>query len=248
MMRDERDVRRGRGRTAVSRLTRRLLGLALVPVAAAGCSLGRSSPPLQQYVLGGGTRVESSAPANPEGLVIGVRRLDIASYLAVPAIAVRQGSRILHSEFHRWGEDLDEGINRAVARYLAAAGPIRAVDIAPWPTRSRYDHLVQLHVARFEGVLPDGATIGGGEAHLLANWEIIRHEDGAVLARGVTDYRAPGWKTGDYAGLVTLLDEGLRTLASDLVTCMGRIGPAAAVAAGSNGPAHGTGGVVTCGP
>ena len=237
MMREERDVRRGRGRTAVSRLTRRLLGLALVPVAATGCSLGRSSPPLQQFVLGGGARVESSAPTNPEGLVIGVRRLDIAPYLATPAIAVRRGSRILHSEFHRWGEDLDEGINRAVARYLAAAGPIRAVDIAPWPTRSRYDYLVQLHVARFEGVLPDGAAAGAGEVHLLATWEIIRHEDGTVLVRGVTDFRAPGWKPGDYAGLVTLLDQGLNELAGDLVGCMGRIGPAPALAGADSGPA-----------
>ena len=64
---------------------------------------------------------------------------------------------------------------------------------------------------------PEEPTATEGEAYLAATWEIIRPDDGVVLARGTTDYRAGGWTIGDYGGLVTLLDAGLRELADDLI-------------------------------
>ncbi|HSJ12787.1 MAG TPA: PqiC family protein [Longimicrobiales bacterium] len=205
--------------------------VAVVALAIGGCSLGRKTTPLEQYVLGEARSVENPAPVDLRSLVIGMRRLDLAPYLATPAIAVRRESRIVHSEYHRWGEDPREGINRAVARYLAAL-PVRAVDVAPWPAASRHDFLVQLHVSRFEGV---ATPAGAGEAHLLSSWEIYREQDGTVLARGTTDYREPGWQIGDYAGLVMLLDRGLRTLVNDLASCLGTLAadPPTSTAGGS---------------
>lgn len=191
----------------------------------AGCfSLGRDTPPLEQYVLGRiPTTVDTSA-ARP-GVTLGVRRLDLAAYLATPAIVVRRGShRVVHSEFHRWSHDPGEGINRAVASYVAAAAGVRAVNVAPWPLRTPHDFLIQLHISRFEGVAPEAPTATEGEAHVAADWEIIGPLDGAVLARGVTDYRQRGWRVGDYAGLVSLLDTGLHTLAHDLVACIESLG------------------------
>lgn len=191
-------------------------------LALAGCfSLGRDTPALQQYVLGGAPPAAGAAAGNLAGLTIGVRRLDLAPYLAVPAIVVRRGAhQIVVSEYHRWAEDPGEGINRAVAGYLAAGAPLRAVEFAPWSVRSRYDYLIQLHVARFEGVAPEDSAAPHGEAHMLTTWEIIGQQDGAVLARGATDYRAQDWQVGDYAGLVTLLDRGLNAVARDLATCL----------------------------
>jgi uncharacterized lipoprotein YmbA len=193
----------------------------------AGCmSLGRDSPPLEQYVLGRAPLPEAAA-ASPDGagLTIGVRRIDLAPYLAVPAIVVRRGThQIVTSDFHRWGEDPGEGINRAVARYLDADPRVRAAAVAPWPARAEHDYLVQLHVTRFEGVAPAALTAVTGEVHVHASWEIIRPLDGALLARGVTDFRQPGWTVGDYAGLVTLLDRGLTVLAGELVARLAVLG------------------------
>jgi uncharacterized lipoprotein YmbA len=189
------------------------LALALLSGA---CSLGRDSPALQQYVLGrADVATPDAAPAS--GLMLGVRRLDLAAYLASPAIVVRRGAHeITTSDFHRWGEDPGAGINRAVARHLIAAGDVRGVDVAPWAARAQHDYLVQLHVTRFEGVLPQDVSATVGEAHVQATWEIIRPADGSVFARGSTDYREPGWRAGDYAGLVALLDAGLRMVARDV--------------------------------
>lgn len=193
-----------------------------------GCfSLGRDSPPLEQYVLGGDrTTAEARSSVQVDGLTIGLRRLDLEPYLATPAIVVRRGPRqIMTSDFHRWGEDPRDGINRAVARHLAARSSVRAVDVAPWAVRSSHDYLVKIHVSRFEGVSPEEATATDGEAHVLATWEIIRPASGEVLARGGTDYRVGSWTVGNYAHLVDLLDRGLDELTADLVSRLERFPP-----------------------
>jgi uncharacterized protein len=193
-------------------------------LALTGCmSLGRDSPPLEQYVLGGGRGALAAGETHEAaGMRIGMRRLDLAPYLATPAIVTRRGAhRIIVSEFHRWGEELGEGINRAVASHVADARAVRAVDVAPWAVRAQHDVLVQLRVARFEGVADSLAV--QGEVHVLASWEILHPQEGVVLARGETDHRQHGWTVGDYAGLVALLEDGLGVIADDLVSCLGRL-------------------------
>lgn len=192
-----------------------------------GCvSLGRVEPAQRHYVLGGERRQENGVSVGDlAGLTVGVRRLRLASYLEAPFIVVRQGpNQITYSEFNRWGEQLAGGINRSVAGYLADRSAFRAVDVAPWPVRERYDYLIQLHVERFEGVAPEDSAAVAGEVHLLATWEIIRQQDGAVLARGITDYRERGWRVGDYEGLVGLLDAGLNVLSADLASSLASLG------------------------
>ena len=207
----------------------RLLVVA-VPLLLAGCfKLSRETPPVRYYALGGGTAgatVASAAPAGTpatsrSGLTVGLRRLELASYLSVPEVMVRRGAnRLDASEFHRWGGDIDEGINRAVAMYLASAPPVRAVDVAPWPARVRHDFIVQLHVSRFEGVADSAAA--EGRVHVLAGWDIIRPLDGAVLMRGSTDDRGGAWRVGDYAGLIAGLDAAVSRVARDISACLAR--------------------------
>ncbi|HSJ23582.1 MAG TPA: PqiC family protein [Longimicrobiales bacterium] len=218
------------------RAARRLMTPALLGLA--GCaSLGRDAPPLEQYVLGAGRApvpadAQALAHAPATGLRIGVRRLDLAAYLDVPAIVVRQGAnRIIVSDFHRWGEDLGDAINRQVARHLHDASSVSAVDVAPWAVRARHDYLVQLHVTRFEGVAD--ALASEGSARIVASWQIVRPGDGAVLARGETDAERRGWTVDDYAALVLLLDDGLAQVAGDVLNCLARVHASAPAVAAS---------------
>ena len=221
-------------------MRRSILSILPVVFATGACfSLSRDTPPLEQFVLGGTLAAETGAMSpDPAGVTIGLRRLDLTPYLASSAIVVRRGAnQMIVSQYHRWGEDPVAGINRAFAGYLAAALPVRAVDVAPWPVRSQHDFVVQLHVSRFEGVAPADAAATQGGAHLLASWEVHRPQDGAVLARGGTDYRESGWRVGDYPALVTLLNQGLDRMARDIVACLARIGaPSAASSAVSAQP------------
>ena len=207
--------------------TLRLLGICAL-LTEAGCfSLARPTPPLEEYVLGAGPRPVAALPARDSGgLTIGLRRLDLAPYLSTTAIVVRRGSKIVTSGFRRWGEEPSAGIMRAVAVSLAAAPTILAVDVAPWPVQAQHDYLVQLHVSHLEGVAAEDLTATEGEIHVMASWEIIRSQDGTLVARGETDRRETGWKVGDYLGLVTRVDKGLTGLASDLATCLVRIASA----------------------
>lgn len=200
----------------------------------AGCfKLSRDTPRVQFFVLSGaaptgvaadtvaGTRIASPSTPNGAGLALGLRRIDLASYLAVPSIVMRRGANeIVISQFHRWGEDLGQGINRVVATHLASAPPIRSVDVAPWAARTRHDFVVQLHVSRFEGVADSAATAGRG--HLVAGWDIIRPLDGRVLVRGSTEALEGPWRVGDYGALVTALDAALAGVARDISSCLSR--------------------------
>jgi hypothetical protein len=214
-------------KTRLPASTLRLFGICALFTVAGCFTLARPTPPLEEYVLGAGSRPVAAAPARDiAGVTIGLRRLDLAPYLSTTAIVVRRGSRIVTTGFRRWGEEPSAGIMRAVAGSLGSAPTILAVDVAPWPVQAQHDYLVQLHVSHLEGVAAEDSTAKEGEVHVMASWEIIRSQDGALVARGETDRRETGWKVGDYRGLVTRVDKGLTELASDLAACIVRLASA----------------------
>ena len=211
----------------IARMLRPFAPCALLAVPAC-FSLSRPTPPLEEYVLGQHPRAERAVPVrDTTGVSIGLRRLDIAPYLATTSIVVRRGSRTLTSEFRRWGEEPSAGIMRALAASLVATPEIVAVDVAPWPVQAQHDYLVQLHISHLEGVASEDSLAMEGEVRVTASWEIIRPLDGALVARGETDHKESGWRLGDYSGLVTRVDKGLAGLASDVTACLIRL-PAAA--------------------
>jgi uncharacterized protein len=203
----------------------RTVALAAAAAVLAGCfSLSRTSPRVESFVLGGVPAAPVSGATNREetpGISIGLRRLDLATYLATLAIVVRHAdNEIIASGFHRWAESPNAGVNRAIAGYLAAAPAVRSVDVAPWPARTAYDFLVQVHVTRFEGVATGAVPTRVGEAHLQARWEILRPPDDRLVARGSTDVRSRDWPLEDYADLVSRLDQGLARLSDEIVACI----------------------------
>jgi uncharacterized lipoprotein YmbA len=206
----------------------RALGAGAV-LSTAGCfSLARTSPPLEEFALGAGhavTQLATRLPADSGSRTIGMRRVDLAAYLATPAIVVRRSGHITSSDFHRWGEDPAAGVTRAVSEYLGATTRVLAVDVAPWPVRSRHDFVLQLHVSRLEGVAPDDSSAKKGGYRVAASWEVFRPDDGALLARGESDRREDGWTVGDYRGLVALLEQGLERLAGDVAACLVQLDP-----------------------
>jgi hypothetical protein len=201
--------------------------LASIMLAPGGCSLSRNAPPQQHYVLGEDSRLDITAPVvDSGGPVVGLRPPRLAAYLDNPYIVVRGAPhRVAFAEFHRWGEDLARGISRAMAGHLAARAPSWRIEVAPWEPGAQPDYVVQLHLLRFEGVVPDEPGASVGEAHLRATWEILRRQDGALLSRGTTEVREPGWTVGDFDGLVGRLDQGLATLAEALRADLERLLP-----------------------
>lgn len=206
-------------------LTPRVLLLAAL-VGLAGCfSLGRDEPVRQHFVLGGRDIPDAVASdARLAGIRIGIRQLKMAEYLDRPLMVVRLGSNeIYYSEFNRWGGSLSSGVKRAVVGYMTTIAPFGGVDIAPWDLREKHDYLIQIHLLRMEGVVPENNAGLYGEAQLHALWEVISPEEGTVLVRGETDFAADGWQIDDYGGLADRLDSGLWQLSRDLVSAIAEL-------------------------
>lgn len=199
----------------------RLAAICALVTVAACFSLARPTPGSEVYVLGSVARPVAAVPRRESGgVTVGLRKLDLAPYLATVAIVVRRGSRVVTSDFRQWGEDPAAGITRTVAASLEDSPAVLSVDVAPWPVRAQHDYLIQLHVSRLEGVAPEDSTAKLGEVRVAASWEIIRPDDGAIVARGETDRAEAGWKVGDYRGLVARLDTALTGLAGDVAACV----------------------------
>lgn len=202
----------------------------MVAIVFSGClNLEPTENPTRYYVLGGDW--EESEPASV-GLSVGLRRLELAEYLESSKIVVREAPHeVRFMEYHRWAEDLNRSINRAVAGYLWSQPLVRHVDVVPWSSQVQHDYHIQLQVVRFEGVSPDDSDavagdvgVGNGVAHLLIIWEILDPLTGDALASGTSEYREDGWDGNDFYDLARMLDAGLRALSSEIMDRLATFG------------------------
>jgi uncharacterized lipoprotein YmbA len=198
-------------------------------LALAGCfSLSRDAPEPRHYVLGPNLPTGTEGVSvDPPASVSGLRAPRLSDYLSSPFVVVRQGANeIGFSRFDLWGERLAQAIGRSVAGHMGALDPGLRVEFAPWSSEARPDHVIELEVVHFEGVVTDGLPDGGGAAHLLAHWEIFRPREAVPVARGTTEVRESDWPVGDMAALVARLEAGLAILARDLVDALVELDPA----------------------
>lgn len=158
------------------------------------------------------------------GLAVGLRQPRLASYLTATRIVTRRGPhQIRFSEFHRWGEDLNRGINRTLAQALASQDGIRSVETVPWPKGATFDYIVHLHVHSFEGIGPppnpeadEDDPPPEGYSRMAVDWTILDAEDETMLARGVTRHQEEGWHVGDYEALASNLGTALTVLSDEI--------------------------------
>ena len=192
--------------------------LALGLCVCCGCVNLKPQPDMTRFfVLAADLVPSATAGDTQQGLALGMRRLQLAPHLDTPSIVVRRGlHEISFSDLYRWGEDLETGIARTLADYLASTASVGSVDIVPWPDRAVHDFVIAIRIQRFEGEIPD-------VARLLASWTIHHPDDGRVLKQGITDQSTSGWIAEDYADLVKKLDASLRILAADLAAELGKL-------------------------
>ncbi|MFK7844344.1 MAG: membrane integrity-associated transporter subunit PqiC [Rhodothermales bacterium] len=158
--------------------------------------------------------------AGGEGVVIGLRRLELAAYLDTPQIVVRIGTNeVQFSDTHRWGEDLAQSINRVVADLIKDNAAIQYVDIVPWAAGTSHDYVVEIGVDKFEGYLTSAGSPLIMAAHLEAHWKIFDPASNKVLKQGVTTEMVQGRAAG-YSTLVSGLEQTLLKLEADLVSAV----------------------------
>ncbi len=219
--------------TFLRRLGLCAVAVGLVGLAVAGCVrlLEPRTSDATYYLLDDASSpdADSTAASRPDttGLRIGLRTPRLASYLDETRLVTRHGANAIEfSEFHRWGEDLDQGIGRTVARALEARPGIRSVEMVPWPRGATFDYLLQLHVFSFEGVGPrppgpdadDDAPVPEGHAQMRVRWTVLTPTDETILARDQTAHREADWPVTNYRALASRLGTSLHVLADSIGT------------------------------
>jgi len=210
--------------SALPSLGRRLAAVGLLGVLLVGCVrlLEPRSSDITHYMLDGNSTVDTTR-VDTTGLTIGLRRVELASYLDDTRIVTRHEPNTVHfSDLHRWAEDLNRGLNRVIALNLESRDNIQSVDAVPWPQNTAFDYVVQLRVLRFEGVGPrppgpdDDAPIPEGHSQMVVRWTIVDPDGETTRAQGLTRHREDNWLVSDYADLAAKLDTSLVVLSNDL--------------------------------
>lgn len=174
------------------------------------------------YVLGG--QQLQTPVSSTQGAAIGLRRLQLASYLDTPHLVVRKGANeVEFLDSHRWGEDLSPAINRVLAGLMTANAAVKQVDVVPWSTGARHDYVVEISVTKFEGTRLANAGPAGMHAHLEAYWKVLDATTNVVLKQGVSVHTTEGPVLLGYPNLVTGLEKTLGGLSADLVAAIGSI-------------------------
>lgn len=180
----------------------------------AGCSVipPAGADPTRFYVL-------SAAPASAtksesgEGLVLGLRSVDVAAYLRSRSLVVRQnGNEVQFRDFARWGEPLEAGLSRTLKEALIATGSVSQVASVPFSIDVERDLDLSVRVLACEG----GAD---GSVYFRATWELVNTGAGAgLLASG--DFTATGltWDGQSEATLASALSEAVATLGKEIAT------------------------------
>ncbi len=199
----------------------KLLVLLLAVLMMQGCvNLKPRENETRFYVLGG---QQLQAPvSDSEGAVVGLRRLQLATYLDSPHLVVRRGANeVEFLDAHRWGEDLSPAINRVLAGLMTAEADVKQVDVVPWSTGAQHDYVVEISVTKFEGTRLAQPGSAGMHAHLEAYWKVLDPDTNSVLKQGVTVQTTEGPVLLNYPNLVTGLESTLTGLSQDLVAAIG---------------------------
>jgi uncharacterized lipoprotein YmbA len=206
--------------SALGRLISRpmLLILIFAVLAPACVKLGKSSPS-SFYVLSSAadTSEFSSASSLPSRPVVGIRPVVLPQVLERPHLVIqRSQNEVEIVQSQRWGEPLEDGIERVLVENLVSMIPTRSVFTIPTQVRRDFDFWLGLEIFQY------GYT-GEGTVILLGRWTINRGAEGEILAQRTSEIQedlAPteGADEIDYTQVAAAMSRALRRLAREIAT------------------------------
>ncbi len=170
------------------------------------------------YVLTSGLTPPSAEADSPPGSVtLGVRDIELASYLDSRALVVRLGTNELaYQDYALWAEPLDQGIARLLRAQLLASPKVSQVHVHPLPFSEPRDFEVAIRILRCEGVREEDGAI----ARFSALIEIISTGNHELVSRKLFTAPDVPWDGQDHASLVAALSEATRHLAAEVIQAL----------------------------
>ena len=148
-----------------------------------------------------------------------VRQVELASYLEGSGLVSRaESNKVEFSNLHRWGEPLDEGIARVVAKNLSIV--LGTLNYSAYPHRQKpqCDLEIGLHIERFE-------EIPGSKVTLVGTWQLFRNNRQVYTEALAEKIKLPSSaadpdKTSQVAALSQTLRKVSERIAAGLVRCL----------------------------
>jgi uncharacterized lipoprotein YmbA len=141
--------------------------------------------------------------------IIGVRPVEVPSYLQPKAIAVRKnGNEILYAQFNHWAESLQDGIARVLAGDLRLQPNIRDAWQYPYFDGAQPEFELKVSVMACEGVVE---AKGHGGARFAAIWRVSHA--GKVIRTGSFNSGPTAWNQPDFGQLARKLSQAVAELA-----------------------------------
>ncbi len=189
---------------------------------AAGCNLIPAPTPdsTRYYVLAGPALGAAGVPPVTGALRLGLRNVEVASYLKKGSLVVRTGeNEVRFPDEARWGDPLEREILSSLRGQLLAAPAVGRVFVQPFPFDEPRDYDVSVRVIRGEGVDP----AGGGKAAVsfVAMLEITTSgAAGEVVARKRFVAPEAAWDGKDFGRLAAELSNAVAALSQEVVAAL----------------------------
>ena len=153
------------------------------------------------------------------GMSFYVRQVELDPYLEGSGLVSRtESNKVEFSNLHRWGEPLDEGIARVVAKNLSIV--LGTLNYSAYPHRKKpqCDLEIGLHIERFE-------KIPGSKVTLVGTWQLFRNNRQVYTEALAEKIKLPSSAADpDKTSQVTALSHTLRKvserIAAGLVRCL----------------------------
>lgn len=136
-----------------------------------GCIGGRSAPAQYQLLT---ARAEKNSDAPLAGKSIGIGPVQVAQFLQRPQIVTHNGGTQLQlSESQRWGEPLEQGIQRVLLQNLAALTGAETRNF-PWRLSTTPDYALRIDVTDLD-------KLSNGETILDVSWVLEDLKNSRVI-------------------------------------------------------------------
>lgn len=185
--------------------------VALLCLTSSGClNLQPTADPTRYFLLQPIAADDGARAEAQSGLAVGIHPVTVPSYLTKPWVVVRMSdTEIRYSDYAKWGEYMDKGIQRVLAENIAHLMHTDRIRVNSW-IKGDVDVELKLTVRRFE-VDEQGLVV------LDAQWQTSGSQSSAghriVRASGPVPIKDP---PGAAATMSTALNELSRVIAAEL--------------------------------
>lgn len=191
-------------RSAASK-RRRFLWATLVVVLLGACG---STPPSRYYMLS----ADAVGSPTENTVSIGVGPITIPDYLKGRSMVLARDDHLLTvSEFDRWAEPMEAGINRVLILNLASLSNTQQVYAFPWRQDSTPNYIVRVAIIQF--------AVGDNSAILEAGWTVQKPGSKELVHRGLSRLQTPAANT-DPATVADLCSALLLQLSEEIAAAI----------------------------